>query len=89
MLVKGQAFLHEQELRYFMVPDLPDAKGTIEHEEFHVEWKDILADIVVDEHCTDTEMAMLTKVLESKGINIVPRREFIYAMPDAPIIVEP
>ena len=89
MLVKRQAFSHEQELRYFMIPDLPDAKGTIEHEEFHVKWKDILADIVVDEHCTDTELAMLTKVLESKGINIVPRREFIYAMPDAPIIVEP
>lgn len=88
MLIKRQAFRHEQELRYFMIPDWPDLKGTINYEDFHVEWKDILADVVVDEHCTDTELSMLTKVLKSKGIDIVPRREFIYAKPDASIVIE-
>ena len=88
MLIKRQAFLHEQELRYFMIPNFPDLKGSIEHEEFNIEWKRILTDIVVDEHCTDTELSMLIKVLESKGIDIVPKREFIYAMPGAPIVIE-
>ncbi|MBR5118788.1 MAG: hypothetical protein IK100_09110 [Muribaculaceae bacterium] len=36
----------------------------------------------------DVVLAMLTKVFESNDINTVPRCEFIYAMPNAPIIVE-
>lgn len=88
LLVKRQAFAHEQELRYFMVPDVPDLKGSIEHEDFHIDWKTILAGIIIDENCTDTELAMLNHVLQSNGIDIAPEREFIYAMPEQHIVID-
>ena len=90
LLIKRQAFRHEQELRYFLVPgeDEMELKGSMVPKDIKVQWKDFLVDVKVDEGCSDVEMAILSNALKLQGIAIVPSREYIYATADAPITIE-
>ena len=88
LLIKRPAFRHEQELRYFMVPQDAMMRGDIESANLHIGWNEILTDISVDENCSDTEIEILSQVLRSKGITITPKREFIYSMRDEFITIE-
>ena len=89
LLLKRQAFRHEQEIRYFLVSDQPMLKGYVEYEDIRIEWKNVLEDIKVDEHCSDLELGILNKILSSKDITITPKREFIYSNPDSHIVIDP
>ena len=90
LLVKRQAFHHEQELRYFLVPGESEMepKGDLGPKDLTVNWKDFLVDVRVDEGCSDTELDILSNVLKLQGITIVPERENIYAVEDSPITID-
>ena len=91
LLIKRQAFRHEQELRYFLVPgeDEMELKGDLVSKDIKVQWKDFLVDVKVDEGCSDLEMAILSNALKLQGIAIEPSRDYIYAAAEEPITIEP
>jgi hypothetical protein len=88
LLIKRQVFRHEQEIRYFLIPNKPAMKGFTESENVNIEWKEILVDIKVDECCSDLELDILKQILSSKGINILPQREYIYSSPESLIVID-
>lgn len=88
LLIKRQVFRHEQEIRYFLIPNKPAMKGFTESENVNIEWKEILVDIKVDECCSDLELDILKQILSSKGINILPQREYIYSSPESHIVID-
>jgi len=88
LLLKRQAFRHEQELRYLLIPDEPRLKGDTESELLRINWKEVLYGIKIDENCSDTEVKLLHQLLKSKGILIEPKKEFLYAAPDSYITID-
>ena len=90
LLIKRQAFRHEQELRYFLVPgnDELDIKGNLGPREFAVNWKDILEDVKISEDCSDMELTILSNALKIQSIAIEPRREYIYAAEEGHITID-
>lgn len=90
LLIKRQAFRHEQELRYFLVPgeNEMDLKGDLGSKDFAVCWNDFLDDVKVSEDCSDTELAILANVLKLQNIMIEPKRQYIYAAEEEQITID-
>lgn len=90
LLIKRQAFRHEQELRYFLVPgeNEMDLKGDFGAKDLSVCWTDFLEDVKISEDCTDTELVVLTNVLRLQNIMIEPKRQYIYAADEDPITID-
>lgn len=90
LLIKRQAFRHEQELRYFLVPGDNELvlKGDWGTKDFSVCWNKFLEDVKVSEDCTDTELAILTNVLKLQNIMIEPKRQYIYAAEEEAISID-
>ena len=90
LLIKRQAFRHEQELRYFLVPgeNEMDLKGDFGAKDLSVCWTDFLEDVKISEDCTDTELVILTNVLRLQNIMIEPKRQYIYAADEDPITID-
>lgn len=90
LLIKRQAFRHEEEVRYFLVPeeDETEMRGGLGPEDISINWKDFLVNVKVDEECSDTELNILRNVLNLQGIMINPTRQYIYAAEEGPITVD-
>ncbi len=88
LLIKRQAFRHEQELRYLLISDEPSLRGDTESELLHINWKEVLSGIKIDENCSETEVDLLHQLLKSKDIYIEPKKEFLYAAPDSYITID-
>lgn len=60
LLIKRQAFRHEQELRCFLVPgeNEMDMKGDLGPRNISVSWNVFLEDVKVSEDCSDTELTV-------------------------------
>ena len=69
MLLKRNAFLHEQEVRFFLVPDDFEGyvKGSIDPVDIPVNWADILLEVRIDGKCTPFEKSLFKDELFNKG----------------------
>ena len=90
LLIKRQAFRHEQEVRYFLVPEKEEiySKGHLGPRNITVSWTKFLEDVMVDESCSCTELSILSNVLKLQGITIEPKRQFIYAAEEESITID-
>ena len=73
LLLKHNAFEHEQEVRFFLVPkkgqsDYP-TKGEMKEVDIHLNWAKLLKGVRIDSNCTDVEIEILEEELYSKGNN--------------------
>ena len=71
LLLKRNAFLHEQEIRYFLIPDSEEIKnnnkGTLKPIDIPINWGEIIWGIRIDAQCTQFEKDLLTEEIFSKG----------------------
>ena len=69
MLLKRNAFLHEQEVRFFLVPEHEDdfEKGKLPCVDIPVNWAEILQGVRIDGNCTEFEQELFKEELLKKG----------------------
>ena len=69
MLLKRNAFLHEQEARFFLVPldHSYSTKSNCVPEDVLIDWSDIILDVRIDAQCTDFEKGLLEEKLRAIG----------------------
>lgn len=70
LLLKRNAFEHEQEVRFFLLPDNqsnPLKKGDIPPIDIPINWSKVLVGIRIDSNCTQFEKNLLKEELFTKG----------------------
>lgn len=81
LLLKRDAFLHEQEIRFFIVPAKVGNKGKYVHSEgkgrdnafYKIDdfrWADVIEGVYYDKKCSDMEIKLLKHELEKNSIKI-------------------
>lgn len=81
LLLKRDAFLHEQEIRFFIIPAKVGNKGKYVHSEgkgrdnafYKIDdfrWADVIEGVYYDKKCSDMEIKLLKHELEKNNIKI-------------------
>lgn len=66
-LIKRGAFFYEKELRFFIMPNATINQNTIYP---IIQWKNVIKEIIVDEHSSDLEIDILKECCIQAGISI-------------------
>lgn len=73
LLLKHNVFEHEQECRFFLVPDIEKmiklTKGNLPYIYIPINWAKVLTEVKIDSNCTDLEKTLFKEELFSKGNN--------------------
>ena len=71
LLRKRNAFLHEQEVRFFLIPKNKNnlTKGLCKPVDLAINWSNVIEEVIIDSSCTELEEVLLTESITKFGNN--------------------